>query len=80
MYIFLQNNNFGHLGMRSLQKGIGPQGKVRVRASLSFNFFILALWSGHCLLYWLGLGPVLVYCSDCTPAVDSGPVTLYLMQ
>jgi len=24
----------------------------------------------------LGLGPVLVYCTDCTPAVDSGPVTL----
>jgi len=33
-----------------------------------------------------GLGPVLVYCTDCMPADDSGPVTLcgpvalYLMQ
>jgi len=40
-------------------------------------FCILALGSAQHLLYRLGLGPVLVYCTDRTPAVDSVPVTLF---
>ena len=64
-------------------KGAGPQGKDSVRAS-EFKFFcILVLRSEQRILYRpgseLGIGPVLVYCTDCTvcmPAVNSGPVTL----
>jgi len=54
---------------------------------LSFSYFCLQLLANKRSLQKvqghrarLGLGPVLVYCTDCTPVVDSGPVTLYLMQ
>ena len=60
------------LGYRSLEK-------IASRILHTIQIFcILALGSGQRLLYrlgsGLGLGPV--FCSDCTLAVDCGPVTL----
>jgi len=73
-----------------LQKVQDHRARLGLGPVLVLNFLYPSIRSGQRPLYRLGsgleLGPVLVYCTDYTPAVDSGsvtlcgPVALYLMQ
>jgi len=65
-------------------KGTGSQGKVRV---LVLNFLypsirIIRVRTAPPVSVRVRVraGPVLVYCTDCMLAVNSGPMALYLMQ